>query len=91
MAKKFEPEDPMELVGVELPDGDARQTLDDIVQEYLLMGWRSDQILHLFHSPNYAMTHRIYRQEGADSVEARILELAERWQEGWLSAGESDA
>ena len=56
MAKEFEPEDPMELVGITVPDCDSDQVLDGIVQEYLFMGWSAQQILLLFWSPYYGGT-----------------------------------
>ena len=86
MTKEFEPEDPMELVAVELPEGDIDQLLEDIVQEYLFMGWGPRQIFFLFRSPFYAATHQIYRQKGEAYVKARIQHLAQQWQRGWLTA-----
>ena len=44
MAKDFEPDDPMELVGVAIPGSDPDQALDGIVQEYLFMGWSGRRI-----------------------------------------------
>ena len=86
MPKEFDPEDPMELVGVEVSGSDPEQVLDDIVQEYLFMGWKPAMILFLFRSPHYAATHRIYRLKGHDFVKQRILSLAEQWNRGWLKA-----
>ena len=90
MPKEFDPEDPMELVAVELPAGDADQVLDDIVQEYLLMGWKPLQILFLFRSPHYAATHHIYKLKGHGYVKDRVQRLADQWKAGWLRRGESD-
>ena len=42
---EFDPEDPMELVGVEVSGSDPDQALDAIVQEYLFMGWKPAMIL----------------------------------------------
>ena len=84
--KEFEPEDPMELVGVEIPGGDPDQALDGIVQEYLLMGWTPLQILTLFRSPYFGVTHRIYQKKGEAYVKARIQRLTQEWQAGWLTS-----
>ncbi len=99
MVKEFDPEDPMELVGVAVPGGDEDQVLDDIVQEYLFMGWRPVQILFLFRSPYYSATHQIYRRRGEVYVKERIQQLSEAWERGWIGGdypessdgGEQDA
>ncbi len=84
--KEFDPDDPMELVGVEIPGGDADQRMDDIIQEYLFIGWTELQILFLFRSPHYMATHQIYRQRGERCVMERIQRMAEQWSRGWISA-----
>ncbi len=88
---EFDPEDPLELVGVEIPGGDADEALDGIVQEYLFMGWKPLQILALFRSPHYGATHQIYRQKGEAHVKLRVQHLAQEWSRGWLKGGESHA
>ena len=91
MAKAFEPEDPMELVAVALPEGDPDHQMDDLVQEYLFMGWKPLQILFLFRSPQYLATHQIYRQKGEAYVKERIYGLAQQWDQGWIKGDEQDA
>ncbi|MBI4299325.1 MAG: hypothetical protein HY666_06165 [Chloroflexi bacterium] len=86
MPKEFDPDDPMELVGVELPEGDPDLAIEEIVLEYLFMGWKPAQILVLFRSPHFGATHRIYRLKGHDYVNQRILALAEQWSRGWLTS-----
>ena len=89
MTKEYEPDDPMELVGVELP-GDQDQVLEDIVQEYLLMGWSPPAIFFLFQTPNYTATHRIYKEKGEAYVKDRIQQLADQWNRGWIRGGNTD-
>ncbi len=84
--KEFDPDDPMELVGVEIPGGDADQRMDDIIQEYLFLGRTELQILFLFRSPHYTATHQIYRQRGERYVKERIQHMAEQWSRGWIPA-----
>jgi len=91
VVKEFEPEDPMELVGIAMPDCDSDQVLDGIVQEYLFMGWSAQQILLLFWSPHYGATHQIYLEKGAEYVKQRIRSLAENWDRGWIRGGEINA
>ena len=81
----------MELTGVAIPDGDPDVMLDDIVREYLFMGWSSQQIYRLFWSPYYEATHQIYKLKGADHIAARIRSLADQWQRGWINGGNADA
>ncbi len=88
---ELDPDDPMELVGVAMPGGDADQVLDDLVQEYLFMGWSPTQIMYLFRSPHYAATHHIYQQMGADYVKERIAQLSQQWNRGWINGGTQNA
>lgn len=90
MVKEFDPEDPMELVGVSVPAGEPEQALDEIVQEYLFMGWTPAEILFLFKSPHYSATHHIYRLKGHDFVKERVQRIAEAWRQGWLARGEAN-
>jgi hypothetical protein len=88
---EFDPEDPLELVGVEVSGGDPDQVLDGIVQEYLFMGWSPLQILFLFRSPHYGATHQIYKAKGEAYVKERVQRLAKEWDKGWLTGGKGDA
>lgn len=90
MTKEFEPEDPMELVGVEL-QGDTSDALDTFVQEYLLMGWDATQIMFLFRSSYYAATHQIYKTLGEVIVKERVQQLADQWRRGWINGGDPGA
>ena len=89
--KQFEPEDPMELVGVALPGEDPGRFVDEIVQEYLFLGWKPEEIFELFRSPRYGGTHRIYHQMGDAYVKERLLGLAEQWRRGWLRGADNHA
>ncbi len=89
--KELDPDDPMELVGVEIEGGDADQVLDDLVQEYLFLGWSPAQIMFLFRSPHYAATHYIYQQKGGDYVKGRIGQLSQQWNQGWINGGAGNA
>jgi len=77
--KPFEDDDPMEMVGVALPDGDIEEMAACIVEEYTKMGLDDAHLLHLFQSPFYAGTHRIYQQKGEEFVRALIQKIRSRW------------
>jgi hypothetical protein len=87
VVKEFDPEDPMELVGVAIPEGDDDLALDGIVQEYLFMGWNVTQIMFLFTSPYYGATHQIYERKGSAYVTERVHHLASQWADGWIREG----
>jgi hypothetical protein len=91
MPKEFDPEDPMELKAVPVPDCDTEQVMDDIVLEYLFMGWSDRQILRLFRSPFFGATHQILQSKGPSFVEERVHHLAGQWQRGWIRGGETNA
>ena len=79
--KTFEPEDPMELVGVGLEEEPDDEALDDmawsIVEEYVRMGWSGDRILRLFQSPAFRMTHNILRVKGEEYVRGLVASVDE--------------
>ena len=77
--KPFEDDDPMELVGVALPDGDIEEMAACIVEEFVKMGFDDAHLLDLFKHPFYAGTHRIYHQKGEDYVKGLIERVRLRW------------
>ncbi len=87
--KAFEPEDPMELVGVSFEQQPGDEALDEmacsIVEEYMRMGWTGENILRLFRNPAFKLTHNILQQRGesyvrrlVDSVDEARGELARK-------------
>lgn len=77
--KPFEDDDPMELVGTALPDGDVEEMAVCIVEEFVKMGFDDAHLFSLFQSPFYAATHRIYQQKGEGYVRALIEKIRSRW------------
>lgn len=74
--KAYEPDDPVELVGVRLGaalDDDAlREMALAFVEEYALLGWPRERILRLFASPRFAGPHRVWRALGENAVRALV-------------------
>jgi hypothetical protein len=85
--KEVEEDDPMELVGVALPVEDVDGMTDAVIQEYLFMGWSLKQVLHIFQSPAFNMTHQILHDRGEEYVRSRIRLVVERLSHGWLRGG----
>jgi len=71
--KAFNPEDPFTLIGVGLdedPDDEALTEMAwSVVEEYVRMGCTGDQILRLFHSPFFQLSHQILRVKGESFVQ----------------------
>ncbi len=89
--KSFELGDPMEMVGVGLPDGDLDYMAECLIEEYMLMGWNERRLLALFTRPSFRMTHRICVEKGEDHVRALIQRVGDKWRRGRISGGMSDA
>ncbi len=70
--KEFEANDPMELVGVALPEGDLEQMAECLVEEYIRAGWDDESLLRLFRDPFYLATYRIYKEKGEEYVRRLI-------------------
>ena len=77
--KPPEPNDPHELVGVALVEGDADLMAECVVEEYLLIGWSDRQLMSLFTRPCFRMTHQIYLDRGHDYVAALIAQVRAKW------------
>lgn len=74
-------EDPYELVGMVAPGepGQLEAMAAALIEEYILLGWRSKQLMTLFTNPFYLATHRIYQQKGEAYVQGLIQELCTKW------------
>jgi hypothetical protein len=76
---EFEEDDPMELVGVALPDGDPDELARSIVEEFIRMGLSDEELWRLFHTPLYAGPHSIWRSRGDEYLRGLIDSGRERW------------
>jgi len=85
--KEFEPDDPMELVAVPIPESDMDNVVDDLIMEYLFMGSTPLQVMMMFRSPYYIATHAIYRRKGEAYIKERVRAVSEQWRKGWLNGG----
>ena len=72
-------DDPHELVGISLAEGDRDFMAECLVEEYLLLGWNNGQLMSLFTRPCFRMTHQIYRERGPDYVAAVIARMRAKW------------
>ena len=77
--KPLRPDDPHELVGVGVAEGDLDFMAECLVEEYLLLGWGDHQLMSLFARPCFGMTHRIYLDRGHDYVADLIAQVRAKW------------
>ena len=74
--KSNEPEDPLELVGVQMKEGPDERALEEMagcfIEEYARMGWNGERILKLFRNPFYRGPNQILRAKGEEFVRERI-------------------
>ena len=89
--KEIEPDDPMELVGVGLPEGDVDYMAECLIEEFMLLGWSERQVMGLFSRPFYGTMHRIYLEKGEDHVRALIQRVGDTWRQGCMRGATSDA
>lgn len=79
---EFFPDDPMELVGLMLPDpsGDGLNEMAKcIIEEFIQMGFDDDEIMRLFRNPYFVATSMIRREKGEDFVTNLIAETRKKW------------
>jgi hypothetical protein len=81
--KEFEPDDPMEIVGVAglpgMTDADEVEMHRCIVDEYLRMGFGDAALLDLFRNPYYRATHSVWRSRGEAYVRELIASVRRQW------------
>lgn len=77
--EEFKADDPMELVGVALPDGDPDELARSIVEEFIRMGLSDQELLTLFRDPFYVGPHAIWRCRGDEYVRGLIDRGREHW------------
>jgi 3-mercaptopyruvate sulfurtransferase SseA len=76
-----EPDDPDELVGVELP-GDADVTVEmaaAFADEFASLGLSREAILALYQDPAYAAAHRAWRLLGAEAIAQLVDDSLAVW------------
>ncbi len=79
---EFEHEDPMELVSVPMPAGDAameREMVRCLAEEFLRMGHSEEELLRMFRDPFYAVLHGVYLSLGERSVREVIAQARAQW------------
>ncbi len=90
--KDHEPEDPLELVGVQMKEGPDEKALEEMagcfIEEYARMGWNGERILKLFRNPFYRGPHQILRAKGEEFVREHIEKITGVKASPTLSSGD---
>jgi hypothetical protein len=89
--KPPEPDDPMGLVGVEVPEGEPDLMAACLVEEYVRMGMSDGRLLAIFRNPFFAGAHALYRARGEAHVKALIARAREQWGCPRFTTDESEA
>ena len=89
--KAFEPEDPMELVGMAIPQQDPDYMAECVIEEYMFLGWNEKQLMSLFKKPFFQATHGIYHDKGEEHMRSMIQKVHDKWSQGRVRRGESNA
>ena len=76
-----DPQDPQELVGVELPgdEGVTRDMAEAFADEFAQLGHTREEILALFQNPFYAGAHQAWQLLGKDEIARLVDESLEVW------------
>ncbi len=87
--KAFEPNDPMELIGMAIPQQDPDYMAECMIEEYMFLGWNEKQLMSLFTRPFFQATHSIYHDKGEEHVRSLIQRVRDKWLQGSVRGGES--
>ncbi len=80
--KEFEPDDPVEMVGMQIP-GQSEAALRDMAlcfaEEFVREGWNEEKIFAMFKNPFYAGPYLAWKQKGDAFVKSVIVEALNMW------------
>lgn len=80
--KTFEEDDPMEMIGVQLPNQTEEQLRDMALcfaEEFAREGWDRERLLKMFRTPFYQGPYMVWQQKGDDFVCSVIDEAIKMW------------
>ena len=80
--KESEPDDPIEMIGMELPNQTEEQLRDMALcfaEEFVREGGKEEELMKLFKNSFYHGPHLVWKQKGDDFVRSVILEALKMW------------
>lgn len=79
---EFDPEDPMELVGVELSTQSEEQLCDmalSFAEEFVRDGWDEERLFRIFQNPFYQGPYLVWKQTSDEFVRSVIEQAIHLW------------
>ncbi len=81
-SKECEPDDPLEMIGVQL-NGQSEAQLRDMAlcfaEEFIRQGFNKEKLLQVFKNPFYQGPYLVFQQKGEDFVRSVINEALAMW------------
>ena len=80
--KEFDPEDPIEMIGIELPNQSEAELRDMALwfaEEFAREGWSKERLLKMFKDPFYQGPYLAWKQKGDEFVLSVIDEAIKMW------------
>ncbi len=80
--KKCEPEDPIEMIGVQLShqsEAELRDMALCFAEEFIREGWGPEKLLKMFRNPFYQGPYLVWKQKGNAFVQSVIQEAVNVW------------
>jgi len=80
--KEYDPEDPMEMIGVQFPGQSEAQLRDMAVcfaEEFVREGWSAEKLFKMFQNPFYQGPYLVWKQKGDAFVQSAIQEAMKMW------------
>ena len=77
-----DPEDPVEIVGLELSNQTEAQLRDMALcfaEEFVREGWAKERLLQMFKNPFYQGPHLVWKQKGDEFIRQVIQEAMKMW------------
>jgi hypothetical protein len=76
--KPFQEDDPLEFVAASC-NGNLNEMIENIIEEYIKMGFDQKTILQLFKSPFFKLTHSVYKSKGEEYIKKAIENVKIKW------------
>ena len=79
---EFDPEDPMEMVGVELRGQKEAQLRDMALcfaEEFIREGWSENKLIEMFKNPYYKGPYLAWQQKGDTFIQEVVKEAVSMW------------
>ena len=80
--KESEPDDPIEMIGVELPKQTEEQLRDMALcfaEEFVKEDWSEEKLLKMFRNPFYQGPYGAWKQKGDEYIRLVIAEAIKIW------------